>query len=343
MNCTLTQTHLLAAAVGSVAIALSVVVGFAGWDNAPLPFVWRDVALVCFLAALPLAASIAASLAGRVPWVRITALTFLELTILVIVPQLYISARCRHDAARVVDLIEESRVGEAQVLAQRVLTLRGSAQCKNIPLRDAAVRIASIVEEIERRVGTELPASSSAEQRLGRARDLAMLGQTGDALAVLDSWPALLDDPEGCNLRGTIHETKGEWKKALHWYARARNDYLSDEVGTAGLLQACRGIAYCERKLGHLPQAEAAYHELLALAPTADTHFLLAQFYEDTQQATKAQFHARQAMALDPPRYAAPGQKLIDKLITLHFGCWGAYATEQSPLSPTLPRNLNER
>jgi hypothetical protein len=67
---------------------------------------------------------------------------------------------------------------------------------------------------------------------------------------------------------------------------------------------------------------------VLALAPTAESHFLLAQFYEDTQQAMKAEAHARQAMILDRRRYLAEGQNLIDKLITLHFGCWGVAAAD---------------
>jgi len=38
----------------------------------------------------------------------------------------------------------------------------------------------------------------------------------------------------------------------------------------------------------------------LALAPTADNHFLLAKFYKDTQQTAKSMFHVREAMNLDP-------------------------------------------
>jgi hypothetical protein len=31
------------------------------------------------------------------------------------------------------------------------------------------------------------------------------------------------------------------------------------------------------------------------------------------------------AASLDPRRYAQPSQQLTDKLITLHFGCWGVW------------------
>jgi hypothetical protein len=33
-------------------------------------------------------------------------------------------------------------------------------------------------------------------------------------------------------------------------------------------------------------------------------------------------------MSLDPQRYAQPAGELIDKLITLHFGCWGVHSSE---------------
>jgi tetratricopeptide (TPR) repeat protein len=97
-------------------------------------------------------------------------------------------------------------------------------------------------------------------------------------------------------------------------------------------VQATTGIAYCERKLGRYAEAEAAYLERLALSPTAETHFLLASFYEDAQQTSNARTHARLAMALAPERYRQPGKKLIDKLDTLHFGCLsGFFADQASP------------
>jgi tetratricopeptide (TPR) repeat protein len=91
-----------------------------------------------------------------------------------------------------------------------------------------------------------------------------------------------------------------------------------------------RGIAYAERKLGRYPQAEAAYQRLLELSPTADTHFLLAKFYEDTQRADLARQHARRAMRLAPERYEASGQELINSLAVRHFGCFSVYAAERS-------------
>ena len=57
-------------------------------------------------------------------------------------------------------------------------------------------------------------------------------------------------------------------------------------------------------------------------------HYLLAQFYEDTQNARQARTHARQAMALAPAMYEQKGAQLINKLRIYQFGCWGVYLAE---------------
>ena len=124
---------------------------------------------------------------------------------------------------------------------------------------------------------------------------------------------------------------------ARDWYGKAKAQWqsLADSAErTAGLSRSITGIAFCERKLGRLREAETAWRDLLSVSPTADTHFLLAQFYEDTQQAGKSRFHAEQAMQLDPQRYHVQGRRLIDKLVTSHFGCAGVFSADYSPSTP---------
>lgn len=152
-----------------------------------------------------------------------------------------------------------------------------------------------------------------------------MLDRTGESLAVLDGSPALAASAEACTLRGTIYEMRGSWRTSRLWYERGRDGWLAREGSperATGMATAVKGIAWCQRKQGHLREAEASYQELVRRAPSADAHFLVAQFYEDTQQAKLAHFHARQAMLLDPQRYAEPGRRLTDKLMTSHFGCF---------------------
>lgn len=316
--------HGLALAIAAAVIAASALASAAGIEMAPYPFIWRDVAAIYLLAALPLAASLAAlcvsAKRNRLPF----ALIVLEILSLLIIPRLYVDARCKSDATRLAALVEQSRFGEANLLLHRVLALNPHATWKGRPLQSASADLDRAVREISARIAIPLYDTATSDAYVLRARDLALLGRTIDAIAVLESSPILKDDPAAANLRATIHETGGEWGESLAWYHRAKQDWQSSPPSpeqTAGLIQALTGVAYSNRKLGRLQQAEAAYQELLSVAPTADSHFLLAQFYDDTQVTIKAAHHARQAMSLNPARFDRPGHQLLDRLSTAHFGC----------------------
>jgi tetratricopeptide (TPR) repeat protein len=339
----LTQAHALAAVVACIAAGASALAGALGkLDAVPFPFVWRDVALVYLLSAMPLAASLAVVFTLRfASSQRILAVVALETLVLLIVPRLYIYARCQSDIAEVRGFIEQSRIGEAQSLANRVLRLNRHAAANGYPLKRLSDELDKAVRQIELRVAAPFNDATGTGEPLARARDLAMLGRTTQALAVLDSAPASVDSPQAHNLRAMIYETLSDWRAAGESYARARASWQSLPESTeraAGLLQANIGIAYSQRKLGRLHQAEAAFQEVLRLAPTADSHFLLAQFYEDTQQAAKAQSHAFQAAFIDPQKYGRQVEQLVDKLETSHFGCLSVLATKNDNFHPTTPR-----
>jgi tetratricopeptide (TPR) repeat protein len=282
--------------------------------------------------ALPLAIALARLLRKQAGGQRFTGwILAAPLLVALVVPWVYREARWRHDLRELQSLLEQSRLGEAQPLASLLARLDGQAELAGVPLQRLASEIDRTVGALQTRSAQPLAADAGGDDRIVRAQDLAMLGRTDEALRVLASLPAFADSPAACNLRGTIHETRREWRKAHEWYSRAKTDWEHEPdtpERTAGLIRAATGIGFAERKLGRYPEAETAYQEVLALAPTADSHFLLARFYEDTQQAGQAQQHARQAMSLDPGRYSQPAGELIDKLVTLHFGCWGVRSAE---------------
>lgn len=393
----LSQTQVLAAGLAGAAVCAGILFGgFLHWERALFPYVWRDVALVHVIAALPLAGAIAVfirnrfsiaaciGLAGlslalsavlifnatervtagsshaadrvvlraalafgmalsaalawallfhrlqspdeRIPVKRKIAAVLLGIIMLLLAPTMYVAARARDDTARLRELLEQSRLGEARELAVGLLALDPGAQFQGHPLRDVKAGIEQSVRQLESRVAASLPVYPTDQEQFDRARDFAVLGRTDEALAALQSWSGSTVSAHACSLRGTIYETRAEWETAREWYVRAMRAWEPSAQSPdreVRLVQATKGIAFSERKLGRYPEAEAAYLQLLALSPTADTHFLLAQFYEDTQQTAKAHAHAREAMALAPDRYRQQGQQLIDKLVTLHFGCWG--------------------
>jgi tetratricopeptide (TPR) repeat protein len=237
----------------------------------------------------------------------------------------YLYARSQNEGARAYALYEQGRLVEARAAMAKAVGFDGKGRWRGYDLAEVAARLQGAIEALEERVRVPLRGEATDEERLGRARDLAMLNRTAEALAVLDSSPALADSAAACTLRGTVYETRGAWRVARQWYERGQDRWLARDSSPeqlAGLATALKGVALCERKLGRLPEAEASYQELVRRAPCAETHFLAAQFYEDTQQAKLAHFHARQAMLLDPQRYAEPARRLTDKLMTSHFGCF---------------------
>ena len=256
----------------------------------------------------------------------------LAVGVALVVPWTYVGARCRHEVNDLGNLLQQSRWGEARTLVHDLLALDSGLAWNGVPLSKLAVEIDRAVGDLESRAALPLAARAPVDERLDRARDLAMLGRTSAALELL-TLPMLAANPEAGNLAGTIHENRGDWQAALDAFTRAMAEWRlqpSSPAQAEGLLRATTGIAYCQRKSGHYSQAEATYRQLLDLSPTADSYFLLAQFYEDSQQAEQARVHARRAMALAPEKYGDQGKRLIDKLTLHHFGCLSVYAAESA-------------
>lgn len=257
----------------------------------------------------------------------------LGLLLLFIVPWSYLAARCRHDRANLAQHLEQMRLGEAQALAHTMLLLDPDQTCNARPLTEVAAELDQQVRTLESAVRRPRGARESPLERLERARLLAMLGRTDsalDALVAVSHEPALTR--HAYILRGTICEAREDWPSALDAFQHARKAWESQPSSTArtdGIVRATTGIAYSQRKMGRYAEAETTYLEVLALSPSADSHFLLAQFYEDAQHGAKAREHARSAMQLAPDRFHSAGERLIGKLMTSHFSCLGVFASEQ--------------
>lgn len=271
---------------------------------------------------------------------HVAAVLGLGVVILLLPPAIHVRARCRHDVARLGELLEQQRFGEARTLARRLLLLDAGRTWNERPLPQVAEEIDRAVAVLESQVSVPLPPHAPAEARLERARRLAMLGRTEAAVAVLKSARTPATAPDVDLLYATIHENREEWEPAIEWHHRATQGWEarpSSPARTAGLLRATTGIAYCQRRLGRDAEAEETYQQALALSPTADSYFLLAQFYDDTQQTEKARAHARRAMELAPDRYRQAGEKLISKLTDRSFGCLGVFAAERDRSGPERP------
>ena len=252
-------------------------------------------------------------------------------------PALYVSARCRHDVVALNELLEQSRFGEAQLAARGLVRLSPAMQWRGRAIAALSRDLDRQVRALQQEVARPLSGNESPDVVLQRARSLAMLGQAPQALRVLqlllDSSDSEAVSAAANDLAGTIAESGSHWEQARAHHQQAKEQWSElpkNADSKAGLIRSETRLAYCDRKLARYDLAEKEYRQALELSPTADMHFLLAQFYEDIQQSTKSRSHARRAMEMDPRNYRAEGTKLINKLMIGHFGCLGIASAEYS-------------
>ena len=247
-------------------------------ETFPAPFYWSDVALVSLLAALPPLAVCADWLSRKLGRDETAALgsggyrfvvLMAAIACAVLLPWLYVKARCRHDQARLEELASQSRSGRSGGVGAAV-GRPFAAGC--FPRAAPADRRRGDGQRGRRtapRVGQPLPAGASGADRLARARDLAQLGEGGAALALLDASPDLAASFAGLNLRGLVHLDRNEYSAALAAFQAAGHSLaaLPPSPDAAPQIEPLRQIAYCQRKLGRYAEAEAAYRELLTARP----------------------------------------------------------------------------
>jgi len=180
-----------------------------------------------------------------------------------------------------------------------------------------------------------LSADRSLEGRIESGRILAILGERDAAIECLTA--AIEQQPRSAQtwqILGAVYEHQEEWSDALQAYQTAaelwpHNTTLDEDM--SGQIAAWKGIAFVQRKQGRLREADAAYQQFIAIAPTAANHFLLAQFYESAERSATAIAHARQAATLDPTNYDAPAADLIRKVSQGGFGCLAGLRHRTSP------------
>jgi tetratricopeptide (TPR) repeat protein len=383
----------LAVLVGVGGLLLGAALTADAWDDgkAPYPFAWRDVAVVYFLAALPIAWILARSIRERQsdlavvalaglfgaiglgpfvdsvhgtlsnatyfypylpfivrdvsacalalsalllmdvirgsrryvprPWLPFAALALFAY---LLVPANYVEDRCRQDRGRVAKAWSDGHLVEVRPLVDGLMTLDPQSELNGQALTKVARRIKEASVDLQVKVSQPLANNAAGPERLERARDLARLGRTDSVIELLGTVKEASLAPEVENMLGDIYRVRAEWGLGLASYQRARAEWEPRPASAErvqGLLRAIRGIAYCQRRMGRDAEAESAYHEVLALSPTADSHFLLAEFYSTIKRADKARFHAAQAADLSPAAYQQQAKSLFHTMDSLPFGC----------------------
>lgn len=247
-------------------------------------------------------------------------------TTALVVPAFYTQSRVDEMVTRINDYLGSGRMGDARQLTREVCVLSPWEKIGGNPAGDVARDLDRDCFGIEQSLALmKRRPVHSEEYTYHEARLLTMLGQRAAAIRLLEPWTGKNStSPLTYQLLGNIFQQQESWADSERQYRQALKAWQKlphSEQQQEGIVTALKGMAFSERKRGNYAEAEAAYLSALSLAPTADQHFLLAQFYEDTQQTGKARDHAHQAMALDASRYDSSGKKLIASLQQQHFGC----------------------
>ncbi|MCA9116035.1 MAG: tetratricopeptide repeat protein [Planctomycetaceae bacterium] len=267
------------------------------------------------------------------PWPAGSVMTCLvAITVALVLPGAYTFQRTEKGLARLKELLPQQRMATADRLSREILAIRPDARIQELSLQEVSRQIGEFLRSVHTELARPVPPSSSPADRLYRA---SLLAVSGASRAAIDEAIRLTSVPEveadACLMLGTLYEEQEDWNESGRWYFRAR-DLLEDRSDQQPqLVRAWQGIAFARRKAGDYSAAEESYRQALSLSPTADIHFLLAQFYEDTQRPDEAWAHAQTAMRLDPQQFTEPGQVLRDKLMMHHVGCLSIYRSGTIP------------
>ena len=192
------------------------------------------------------------------------------------IPALFLNSRCEYNGHRLEDLLGQYRLGHAREIAEQLSAVSPHHQVNGVAAAQIVDELNAAVAEIESLVATPLPTGSAEDDRLERARQWAILGQIDQVERVVAPLVGAKDrNPQACNLLGLAYEADEQWGQSRYWYYEAFRLLTSDDdqknakesVGgeqdagqqaDAALLQAVKGIAYAERKLGRYRDAELA-------------------------------------------------------------------------------------
>lgn len=276
---------------------------------------------------LLLSISLAAMVGGRASletarnsaW-RVSAMTMF---MAFVVPLTYAHAASVQERERFVEALKAQRYQLARSQSQIALAVEPNAFVLETPIHTIVEELDKQIQQLERFVQQRLPANPNSAQIGQRAIALMHLDRNQAALDLLGPI-ASPNVPIALDYCGLCTQRLEMWTESATYYEQARDHWKSQPASpqrSQALVSAYRGIAFAERKLDHANAATEAYLNALALAPSAEIHFLLARHYEEQQMTSQARDHVEKAMQLAPDEFGQQGQDLLDKMALTHFGC----------------------
>ncbi|QDT09722.1 hypothetical protein K239x_16720 [Planctomycetes bacterium K23_9] len=222
--------------------------------------------------------------------------------------------------------LSNQRTVKAAAYARKLRHLRPRARIGDVAIATLIESLQSRIADLEAVASRSLSPRSPASSLANRVTALVQLEHLDEALIAIR--PLLSGDkfhPASFDFYGLCFQRLGDPGQSLIGYQMAIQ-FWADQPDSIqkrqSLESAWKGVAFAARQLSNRRMEERAFHELLAVAPAASNHLLLAQCYKEHQKMALAVKHAKQAAAMDPalqPRLEAISASIARD----HLGCLG--------------------
>ncbi|WP_442508035.1 hypothetical protein SH528x_006985 [Novipirellula sp. SH528] len=320
----------LVSAFGCVAVAMAITVFAASITQFPDQSV---VTLTVCRAVIAIAVMLSLTLVGavvmtphRLPvlaeqaWLSAAMLAALAL----LIPAAYADAVA--DGIRI-DLersLETRRFALANQQAEQFAQLNPGGQVHEKSVRKVQQELEAIVAKLNAEVRRPISAEASVAALGSRITVLMHLDRNEEALRLLE--PLTRGDrfqPISLDYKGLCLQRLNQMSDSLEAYQAAVaywETQPASDTKRSSLASAWKGIGFAARRLDQRTLEEQAYRELVAVAPTAESHLLLAQCYREHQKTRLAAEHSTMAMQLDPAMQSQ-SESILSSMSMDHFGC----------------------
>lgn len=248
----------------------------------------------------------------------------LAAAVAILLPAVYGLELSRRQTAQAGELIERQQIVAAAAIAGRLAAIGSPRTISGAPPRVAQAHLRKKITELERFAAVTASGTDRGENRLERARALAMLGRAAEAQACVA--PLAERNPDAALLLAAILQELQQWDESTRWYRagmRLAVEELPPAEATSRRVRAINGLAFNARSAGQYAEAEAAYLAGLAEIPAAAAHFhyQLGRHHQMGGRPARAAEHLRSAAQLAPQQYAEPAAAMLKQLASETPAC----------------------
>ncbi len=220
--------------------------------------------------------------------------------------------------------LESRRFGLANRQSEQFAQLNPSGLIHQKSVQKVQQELEAIVAKLNTEVRRPIFADAPVAVLGRRITVLMHLDRNEEALQLLEP---LTDgdrfEPISLDYKGLCHQRLNQMSQSLEAYQAAVAYWESQPASQSkrsGLASAWKGIGFAARRLDQRTMEEQAYRELVAVAPTAESHLLLAQCYREHQKTRLAAEHSAMAMQMDPAMQSQ-SESILSSMSMDHFGC----------------------